>query len=141
MAVKQTSKSLFEIYHTKKCQFEAGADFVTQRQLDGILTQANSLLDGEMVAREKRFLSKHVGSDWWELAQKQYPITKQDDGSYVVTSEAREWTDIKNWTFNYKVQAMEKVQKLVAWLYDGRVRKGVGDFDTDLAKFHEKYAA
>lgn len=138
MVLKQTSKSMFELYATKKAQFEAGATFVTQRQLDGILATATSLLDSEMAAREKNFLAKHVGSDWWEAAQLQYPITKQEDGSWLVTSEAREWIDIKNWTFQYKIQAMEKVQQLIAWLYDGRIRKGYGDFEADLEKFHNK---
>jgi hypothetical protein len=139
MATKQTAKQAFDSYERYKKMFDAGNPNVTQRMLDGLHSTAQSLMDTEMAAKEKNFLAKHTGSDWWELAKKQYPITQQNDGSYLVTSEARDWLEPKDWTFNYKYQAMEKVEKLVKWLHDGRTRKGHGDIDADIERFNAKY--
>lgn len=137
---QQTSAQTFEVLEKMKRQFAINPTPLLETTIANLERTAKSLMDSEMAAKEKSFLAKHTGSDWWELAKLQYPI-KEEDGAWVVTSEAREWLETKDWTFSYKYQAMEKVQKLVMWLHDGRVRKGYGDFDADLERFHAKQAA
>lgn len=136
---KQTSSNLFEMHASMKAKFEAGVPNITQRMLDGILATATSLLDTEMTKREKDFEAKHFGSDWWELAKKQYPIT-QVDGQWKVTSEARDWHDDHEWFFSHRAEALEKVEQLVRWLNDNR-RRGYGDREGDVERLSEKYAA
>jgi hypothetical protein len=139
--IKQTAAQTFLILEKMKRQFAINPSPLLETTIANLARTAKSLMDSEMAAKEKNFLEKHTGSDWWELAKKQYPITQREDGAYVVTSEARDWEDTKDWTFNYKYEAFAKVEKLVNWLHDGRVRKGYGSIEADLEKFHAKYAS
>lgn len=133
---KMKARDAWDHYEKVKQMAEKGQ--MTQRQVDGALATAKSLMDTEMAAREKSFLDKHGGSDWWELARKQYPIEELSGGGFRVKSEAKEWKNDKNWEFDYKVQAMEKIEQLVKWLNQNR-KRGFGDKDVDLDKFYAKY--
>lgn len=101
-------------------------------------------LDEQKTVEMELFTQKHGGSDWWELAMKQYPIIQDEvTGKFVVVSEAREWTEPKDWEFSHKFDAILKVQQLVKWLDDGR-KRGFGCRDKDierLAPMHEVTAA
>lgn len=110
-----------------------------QRTLDGIEKIANSLMDTEMDSKLKSFETKHAGADWWQLGKKLYPVS-QDDNEWVVKSEAKDWTVGKEWRYDYKVQALEQVQKLMQ--YKSRDRKaGYGDKEEDLEKWSKKYGS
>ena len=133
-ASKMKAKDAWAHYEKVKKMAEKGS--MTQQQVDGALKIAKSMMDDEM--QEKDFLGKHAGSDWWELAKKQYPIEEMGRGGYKVKSEARQWKNDKNWEFDYKFQAMEKIERLVKWLDQNR-KRGFGDKEADLDKFHDKY--
>lgn len=90
--------------------------------------RANAKLDSEMAAKEKSFMDKHQGADWWLLASQQYPITITEEG-FTVTSNIFEGRD--TWSFSHKFLALEKVQQLVKWKAADR-EKGWGDVDADL---------
>jgi putative lipase involved disintegration of autophagic bodies len=119
-------------YETLKRMLEKGNPNVTQRMVDGAKANADSLWDTELIAKEKRIVDTH-GAEWWELVKKQYPII-QRDGDWVVTSKIRSWTENKEWPFQYKAQAVQKVQQLVDWIHQGR-KRGYGDKDLDLEKW------
>lgn len=123
-------------YEKFRKMLAAGAPGVTQQQVDGIKKIADSLWDSEMKAREKHLIDTH-GAEWWELVKKQYPISQNDDGKFVVTSTVKKWTDGKDWPFDYKGEALQKVEQLVSWLHQGR-KRGFGDKDADIAKWLEK---
>jgi len=135
-AIKQKAKDAFA--HVEKMKELLAKGQATQQMVDGATKTAQSLMDTEMKAREKDWYSKHEGSDWWELAKKQYPIEELSAGGYRVKSEAKQWKNDKEWEFNYKVQALEKIEKLVKWLDQGR-KRGFGDKEADLEKFYAKY--
>lgn len=101
--------------------------------IKNIEAKANAGLDAEMAAKEKSFLEKHEGSDWWELAKKQYPITETNDG-FVVTSKIVDREHDKQWSFSHKYLAMAKVEQLVHWVHSNRHR-GFGDVDVDLERW------
>lgn len=124
--------------HVEKIKSMMAKGTMTQRQLDGAIQQAESIETTYWKGREKAFNDKHAGSDWWELAKKQYPIEEMGNGTYRVKSEARLWKAGKDWDFDHKAQAMEKIEKLVKWLDQNR-KRGFGDKDFDIEKFHEKY--
>lgn len=122
-------------YEKFKAMLDAGASGVTATQVDGIKKIADSLWDQELKAREKHLVDTH-GAEWYELVKKQYPVEKVGD-DWVVKSRVREWTDGKEWAFNYKAQAVEKVEQLVKWLAQGR-KRGFGDKDADIQKWLDK---
>lgn len=134
--VKMKSKDAFA--HAEKMKAMLAKGQATQAMVDGALKTAQSLLDTEMAAREKSWEAKNGGSDWWELAKKQYPIEEKPGGGFRVKSEAKQWKNDKEWEFDYKVQALEKIEKLVKWLDQGR-KRGFGDKEADLEKFYAKY--
>jgi hypothetical protein len=104
-----------------------------ERQIAGLEKQIADYWKG----REQVMASKHSG-EWWDLAKKQYPITKKDDSTWVVTSKMKNWNfdDGKfQWEFAYKAQATEKVMQLVKWVLDSRKRKKHGDMDADVEKW------
>lgn len=125
-------------YEKLKGMLAAGHPNVTQRMVDGAKASADSLWDIELKAREKNMIDTH-GAEWWDLVKKQYPI-EQKDGDWVVSSKIRDWADGKDWPFQYKAQAVEKVQQLVKWLHDGR-KRGFGDKDADIEKWVAKLDA
>ena len=125
-------------YEKLKAMLAAGNPNVTQRMVDGAKASADSLWDLELKAREKNMIDTH-GAEWWDLVKKQYPI-EQKDGDWVVTSKIRDWAQDKDWPFQYKAQAVEKVQQLVKWLHDGR-KRGFGDKDADIEKWVAKLDA
>lgn len=133
---KMKAKDAFAHYEKVKKMAEKGQ--MTQQQVEGALKIAKSLMDDEMQAKEKAFYDKHEGSDWWELAKKQYPIEELSRGGYRVKSEAKQWKNDKEWEFDYKYQALDKIEKLVKWLDQNR-KRGFGDKDADLEKFYAKY--
>lgn len=138
-ARKETAAEASARYEKFKGMLAAGNAGVTQQQVDGIKKIADSLWDQEMRAREKNIIDTH-GTEWWELVRKQYPITQNDDGDWVVSSQIRKWSDGKEWPFQYKAQALEKVEELVRWLNSGR-RRGFGDKEADVQKWLEKVNA
>ena len=122
-------------YEKLKKMFDAGNPSITQRMLDGSKANADSLWDSELKAKEQHIISKH-GNEWWELVKKQYPIINSGN-SWVVTSTVKKWADNKEWEFEHKSQAVEKVLKLVAWVYQNR-KRGFGDMDSDIQKWLDK---
>lgn len=124
-------------YEKFKAMLDAGSPGVTAAQVNGIKKIADDLWDQELKAREKHLVDTH-GAEWYELVKKQYPIEKIDD-DWVVKSKIRDWTDEKEWAFGYKAQAVEKVEKLVKWLAQGR-KRGFGDKDADIQKWLDKLA-
>lgn len=123
-------------YEKFKKMLDAGHPGTTQQQVDGIKRIADALWDNELQAREKNMIDKH-GAEWWELVEKQYPMVQNDKGEWVVSSKVRDWADGKDWPFDYKAQAVEKVEKLVNWLHQGR-KRGFGDKDADIEKWLDK---
>ncbi len=74
------------------------------------------------------------GSDWWESVKLMYPIVTQDDGTFMVISEAANWSEQKTFgPFSHKYDAIEKIEKLVFYKNNDRNR-GVGCRDRDLEK-------
>ena len=137
--VKQSAADASAHYEKLKGWLEQGINNVTQRMVDGAKRTADDLWDKELAKREKNMVDKH-GAEWWELVKKQYPIEKNDDGDWVVTSKIRDWADGKDWPFQYKAQAVEKVDQLVRWLHSGR-KRGFGDKDADIEKWLGKLNA
>ena len=135
---KETAAEASARYEKFKKMFAAGVAGVTQHQLDGIKAKVDSLWDSEMGAKEKNMIDTH-GADWWELVQKQYPITEQGN-KWLVTSEIRDWHDAHVWEFDSKYQAKEKVIQLAKWISQARNR-GFGDRDADVEKFTAKLDA
>jgi len=119
-------------YQKLKNMFDAGNPSITQRMLDGAKTNADSLWDSELKAKEISIVNKH-GNEWYELVKKQYPITKEDD-SWIVKSTVKKWADDREWEFQYKAQAVEKVLQLVRWIHQNR-KRGFGDMDADVQKW------
>lgn len=136
--VKQTAADASAHYEKMKRMFDAGNPGVTQRMLDGLKANADSMWDTELKAREKSIIGAH-GSEWYELVQKQYPI-EQRDKEWVVTSKVKSWADDKEWKFDYKAQAVEKRQQLIRWLQQGR-KRGFGDEEADIEKWVAKLNA
>jgi hypothetical protein len=137
---KQTAKQTFEILATHKKNYALNPTEILKITIENMERLANRLMTEEMQAKEKNFIAKHVGSDWWEMAQKLYPIVQNaETNMYVVTSEAKEWTEGKEWEFTYKYEALEKVQQLVLWKHLDR-KRGTGNVEKDLEKFAAKFA-
>jgi hypothetical protein len=106
-------------------------------------TQAFDILQSAVAAIEKRFhasctdrmeafLEREGSSDWWQLALLNYPLSN-DGRLWRVTSIARTRDDAMFWEFDHKYEAIEKIQKLVGWLNDGRNR-GFGDREADVER-------
>lgn len=106
-------------------------------------TQAFDILQSAVQSIEKRFhasctermetfLEREGSSDWWQLALFNYPLSN-DGRIWRVTSIARVRGDAMVWEFDHKYEAIEKIQKLIGWLNDGRNR-GFGDRDADVER-------
>lgn len=138
--MKETSKVLFERADTFKRMFEINPDHPTAKKTyESLVARANELLTAELKIKGMKFEAKHEGSEWYELIKKQYPIT-QEDGKFVLRSEAKNWEDQKFWEFDDRYLALAKVEQLVAWLADHR-KRGRGDTDKDIARITEKLGA
>lgn len=133
--LKPTSKTAFAQLEKMK-QIQNPNDMQKQT-IANLEKQAKSLLDTEMSAAEKDFLQKNLGSDWWELGKKLYPIT-QEGNEWVVKSTAAEWKEEKSWKYDYKFQALEQVELLMKYKNHDR-NKGVGNSERDLEKWSEKF--
>lgn len=138
-AKKETPEQASARYEKFAKMLAAEAPGVTQQQVDGIKKIADSLWDEKFTAKEKNLIGKH-GVEWYELVKKQYPVAKNDDGDWVVSSKIRDWAEGKDWPFQYKAQALEKVEQLVRWLADGR-KRGFGDKEADVEKWIAKLDA
>jgi len=138
---KQTAAQTFDILEKLKKQYAVNPTDLLKLTIENTERRANSLMDDEMAAKLKSFEAKHQGADWWQIMEANYPVVKDEArNSWVVTSRAREWENAPEWEFHYKYDALAKVQQLVRWIADGR-RRGFGDVETDLEKFHAKFAA
>jgi len=139
--IKQTARQTYEILEKLRKMQAANPTVERAAQIEKMKIVADSLMDSEMAAKLKSFEAKHQGADWWQIMEANYPVIKDEArNSWVVTSKAREWENAPEWEFHYKYDALAKVQQLVRWIADGR-RRGFGDVETDLEKFHAKFAA
>lgn len=138
---KETADQASARYEKFKKMLAAGAPGVTQQQVDGIKRIADSLWDDKFRTGEKDLIDVH-GAEWWELARKQYPITKAD-GEFIVKSNFAIDPDSGKrgpWPYESEGQAKDKVVQLVRWLDGGR-KKGYGDKDGDIQKWFAKLDA
>ena len=132
----------FKHWMKMKKMFDAGVGNITQATLDKLKQNADDALALEVSKGESALKTKH-GDEWFALAQKMYPITK-DDAGFTVTSKVRNWKGEKRldgtgspWQFSDENEAKWKVIKLVKWLEQNRNRD-IGDADSDIAKWNEK---
>ncbi len=136
---KQTASNTFQILESMKRQYAANPTPLGKLTIENLERMAHFLMDVEMGAKLKSFESKHHGADWWAVMEKNYPVSFDDvRQAWVVTSNARDWEESKDWEFAYKFDALQKVRQLVLWVNTNR-KRGFGDREQDLAKFHETY--
>lgn len=135
---KQTSATTFQVLASLKRQHAVNPTPLLALTIENTERLANSLLDSEMAVKLKNFEAKHVGSDWWEVMAQNYPVTFNDERqAWVVTSNAKDWEETKDWEFTYKYDALEKVRQLVCWVNTAR-KRGFGDREQDLERFYAK---
>ena len=130
---KQTSSEAFQRLDKFKKMYEANPSDMLKTTIDNISALANSLLTSEMKDSEAKFLKKHELADWWQLAQKKYPIAEVG-GKFRVSSEICNRAEPKEWVFDHRFDALEKVQQLVFWVSEKR-KQGFGCKEADLEKF------
>jgi hypothetical protein len=94
-----------------------------------VLSIANSLMDEKFKLKKRDWESKYGGTDWWEVVKKMYKVEEQGN-KWVVTSNAKDWKQTKDWEFDTKYQAVEQLEKLITYKYNDR-KKGVGSEDKD----------
>ncbi len=135
---KQTASNTFQILESMKRQYAANPTQLGKLTIENLERTAHSLMDVEMGAKLKNFESKHHGADWWEVMEKNYPVTYNEERkAWVVTSNVRVWKEPKDWECVYKFDALQKVRQLVLWVNDAR-KRGHGDREQDLERFYAK---
>lgn len=81
----------------------------------------------KMVPEREREFHQRMGADWWDTVKKLYQI-KERDGSFVVTSDAKDWD--KKWEYGTKLEALYQIEKLIKYKNNDRAH-GHGDKDAD----------
>lgn len=130
--VKATSKTEFARVELLKTRLAEGFPGVTQAMVDAAISSANFLLDQEMKVACDRFTAKHGAEDWYKCMRAMYDVV-EDNYQWRVVSKTREWTEEKEWVFDSRWQAEDKVNQLVLWQRDA-VKRGLANPDKHIER-------
>ncbi len=125
----ETPESAFARYESLK---KSKAD---PALLAKVLAIANSLLTTRIGKKMKDLESKFAGEGWWEDVKKMYKV-EDKGGMWVVTSNARDWKQTKDWEHPTKYEADAHLEKLITYKFNDR-KKGVGSTDKDYERIEK----
>ena len=130
--VKATSKTEFARVEYLKAQMKAGAPGVTQDKIDLALASARSLLEQEMRLSCERFEKRHGAEDWYKCMRAMYRVV-EDNNQWRVISLTREWTEDREWVFESRGAAEDKINQLMMW-QQSAVRRGLSNPDKHIER-------
>lgn len=97
-----------------------------------VLAIATSLMNEKFNSKKRDYEAKYAGTDWWEEVKKMYKIEELGN-KWVITSNARDWKQTKDWEFDTKYEALEQLEKLISYKHNDR-KKGIGSQDKDFER-------
>lgn len=136
--IKETSAKLFEIAEKHRLMMLANpTNDVIRQTYENTKKRAEDLLVCEMKIKGQKFFTKvSDGShDWWEVVKHLYQVIEQD-GKFIVKSDAKDWIGERSWEFNSRWEAWAKIEMLVTYKSADR-KYGRGDVDKDYDRVAE----
>ena len=126
MELKEKAADIFYRYEKLK---KSNAD---QKLLDNVLRLANEAMDREFKNQVRSWDDKFAGDDWWETVKKLYRIEERNH-SWVITSDAKDWKQTKEWEFPTRYEADEQLLKLLKYKVHDR-KHGHGSEEKDFER-------
>jgi hypothetical protein len=100
-----------------------------------VLALATSKMNERFNTRKRNLDAQFGGEGWWEDCKKMYKIEEQGN-KWVITSNARDWKQTKEWELDTHYEAIEKLDKLIMYKANDR-KKGVGSVDKDYERIEK----
>jgi hypothetical protein len=141
--MSMTTQEKYDVYLNLKKMAEETSIVDKKDQLskaaENMLRSYNESRENDLVKRELKFQKKIESrggtySDWLAWAASLYPITKDAQNQFTVKSHAKDWKTNKHkhvYTFDSKIEALEKIDRLIATKENDRARgaaSGKDDF-------------
>ena len=139
MLKRESLKACFARVSSLKriAELDPTSDLKRQTYLN-TLAKAEELQRIDLDKRGRDFEQHGQGTEWYEAIMLRYPITKNDDGKFIVTSEAREWKCEHRMPFGSFHEALGKVSQLISFCDRDR-SIGIGDRAHDITHAIDVY--